>query len=92
LQDLKRGIDQHHSTVPLVSFFITVFAMMVYRWPWMLLVPLLDIGNWVLVWAPFGLVWQMCRKSTAEPPASPDGGPAEPLGNSAVSGGPPSVC
>jgi hypothetical protein len=49
---------------------------------------------WMAVFgAAFWLV-DLCRKRharTAEPGASPNGGPAEQLGNSGVGGGPPSV-
>jgi hypothetical protein len=94
----KRGIDRHHSTVPLISFFITIFAMMACAWcgapklaVWMLIVPLLDIANWSLVFAPFGLIREMCRRKVAEPAASRNGGPARRAGKSVVGGGPPSV-
>ncbi len=90
LRNQRRGIDRHHSTVPLFSFFITIVAMVFYPWPWMIVVPLLDIANWSLLWAPFGLIREMCRKRITEP-APPNGGPTEPLGNSGVGGGPPSV-
>jgi hypothetical protein len=61
----RRGIDRYHSTVPLFSFLLTVPAIVVYPWPgeaaWMLAVPLLDIGNWVLVFAPIGLIALLIR-------------------------------
>jgi hypothetical protein len=67
LRNKRRGIDRHHSTVPLFSFLITVLALMFYPRPdkavWMLAVPALDIGNWVIVWAPVGLVLLLIRGS-----------------------------
>lgn len=91
LRNKRRGIDRHHSTAPLLSFFITIVAMVVYPWPWMIVVPLLDIANWSLVWAPFGLIREMCRRKVAEPVAAPNGGPAAQPGNSGVTQGPPSA-
>ncbi len=48
----RQGIDKHHSTVPLVSLVLAILAYFI--WPletkaWMLLVPVLDIGNWLLL-------------------------------------------
>ncbi len=62
LRNKKRGIDRHHSTAPLLSLFIAIVAAMISHWPWVFVVPLLDIANWILVWAPFGLMWEMCRR------------------------------
>jgi hypothetical protein len=91
IRNKKRGIDRHHSTVPLLSFFMTIVAMVVYPWPWMIVVPLVDIANWSLVLAPFLLIREMCRKTIAEPGTAPNGRPAESPANSGASGGPPSV-
>jgi len=46
-----RGIDQYHSTVPLISLLLTgVIAHPVYpftpKW-WIGIIPLMDIGNWI---------------------------------------------
>lgn len=91
IRNKKRGIDRHHSTVPLLSFFITIVAMVVYPWRWMIVVPLVDIANWSLVLAPFLLIREICRKKVAEPGAAPNGGPVERLGSSGATEGPPSV-
>jgi hypothetical protein len=70
----KRGIDRHHSTVPLVSFLIAVLAGAFYPWAWRIVVaiPLLDIGNWVLFLAPFALIGMLLRRKTPGPAASPN--------------------
>src|SRR2546423_265373 len=47
---------------------------------------------WFLVsWAAIAIVVALMGHELAEPPASPNGGPAHRVGNSAVGGGPPSV-
>src|SRR3954454_19885828 len=73
LRNKRRGIDQYHSTVPIVSFVITAIAIVVHPRPhkaWMLAVPLLDVGNWVVVlgvlWLPVTLVRMMRNKRDAE--------------------------
>jgi len=51
----KRGINRHHSVVPLGSALFAAFALIAYSSPlryWVLLVPILDIGNWLLLWLP----------------------------------------
>ena len=54
----RRGIDRYHSTVPFFSFFLTIIALLIYPYPdkavWMLAVPILDIGNWIV---PLGVLW-----------------------------------
>jgi hypothetical protein len=91
LRNKRRGIDRHHSTVPLLSFVITIVAMTAYPWPWGFVIPLLDFANWSLLWAPFGLIREMLKKNIAEPVASPNGGQTMPPGDSGTTGGPPSV-
>ena len=72
LRNKRRGIDERHSTVPLVSFLITAIAIVFYPRPhkaWMLAVPLLDVGNWSVVlgmlWLPVILVRSMRKKQDA---------------------------
>ncbi len=91
IRNKRRGIDRHHSTVPLLSLFITALAVVVYPWPWMIAVPLLDIANWSLVWAPFGLIWELCRKRNVEPPAPPNRGPTRRPDGCGTPQGPPSA-
>jgi hypothetical protein len=57
----KQGIDKYHSTIPLISFFLVVFAGLfaanpsgalvqrIIRVAW--LIPALDIANWVVITA-----------------------------------------
>jgi hypothetical protein len=94
MRNKRRGIDRHHSTVPIFSFGVTVVAMIIYprhdRAVWMFSVPLVDIANWSLLWLPFGLIRE-CMKKGTEPGASPNGGPAKPSVDSSTSSGPPSV-
>jgi hypothetical protein len=52
----RRGIDKHHSTVPIVSLFACAIASM--AWPyahkgWLVVPAALDIGNWII---PIGLL------------------------------------
>jgi hypothetical protein len=76
----RRGIDKYHSTVPFVSFFLVVLAILLYpRMPkpiWMLTVPLLDAGNWTLVlgvlWLPVTLIRQSRTKKSHEAGAEID--------------------
>ena len=57
-----KGIDRHHSTVPVVSIiFAVALAYPLYpytpKW-WIFLIPVLDIGNWILV---IGLPWAIYK-------------------------------
>lgn len=52
MMNKRRGIDRHHSTTPIISVVSAGFAYIVYPLhpkEWIGLVPLVDIGNWVLV-------------------------------------------
>lgn len=54
----RRGIDKHHSTVPVVSFIFTgvlAYPLFPYepKW-WISIIPAFDIGNWMLI---IGLPW-----------------------------------
>lgn len=61
LRNMWRGIDQRPSTIPLVSFVITIVAGWFYHWSWMIAVPLLDVGNWTLL-LPFLVIGDTFRK------------------------------
>ncbi len=58
----RRGIDKHHSTVPLISLILT--GILAYplcpftpkEWIWV--IPALDIGNWMLL---IGLPWAIAQ-------------------------------
>jgi hypothetical protein len=76
LRNRRRGIDKHHSTVPLFSVILTVVALLLYPRPnkaWMLAVPLLDIGNWApvigLLWLPVIIIRDAKAKKSTEPGA-----------------------
>jgi hypothetical protein len=93
IRNKRRGIDRHHSTVPVVSFILVALAHLIYPRPdknWMIFIPLLDIANWSLLTLPF-VLFQEWRKKNTEPGAPPNGGPAASVDNSNVPGGPPSV-
>ena len=90
VRNSRRGIDRHHSTIPFVSFFVVILAMAVYPGRdqvWMLAVPLLDIGHWILIVSvlllPFWMIRES-RKTGAEPGAgaSTNAGPDKPPGGS----------
>ncbi len=67
----KRGIDQHHSTAPILSALLTLVAMMLCPRhdlvAWMLLVPLLDIGNWILLLSLPLLIFELIKKKPIKP-------------------------
>ena len=93
MRNKRRGIDRHHSTVPVVTFILAALAYTIFPRAdnrWMITIPLLDIANWNLLWLPFGLIREWKKKGT-EPGASPNGGPRKPLSNSGAVEGPPSV-
>jgi hypothetical protein len=80
MRNKRRGIDRHHSTVPVVSFILAALAHLIYPRAdegWMITVPLLDIGNWSLLWLPVRLIREWKKKSTGRG-AAPNGGPATP--------------
>lgn len=48
----RRGIEAHPSLTPLISLLLAATACSLYPYPprfWLLLIPLLDIGNWMLL-------------------------------------------
>lgn len=52
MRNKRKGIQTHHSTVPLVSLITAMLAWAVYPVhpkSWIGLIPTLDIGNWMLV-------------------------------------------
>lgn len=65
----KRGIDRHHSTVPIISFVLAALAYLIYPHPdkmWMISVPLLDVANWSLLLLPVVLIRESRKKRIAE--------------------------
>jgi hypothetical protein len=65
MRNKKRGIDRHHSAVPIVSLVLAALAYLIYPRPdntWMFAIPLLDIANWCLLWLPVALIRQARTK------------------------------
>ena len=55
LNNKKKGIDRHHSTVPLISLLLSAFAALIYPYDhkkWFLLIALCDLSNWSLLCLP----------------------------------------
>lgn len=51
MRNKRKGIDKHHSTVPLISLVAAGFAYIIYPLEpkgWIGLIPALDLGNWML--------------------------------------------
>ncbi len=66
----RKGIDRHHSFVPLISVFLSGFAYFVCPRSgrnWVFVVPLCDIGNWVVLWLPFWLLKEAWQKNPGGP-------------------------
>ena len=74
IRNQRRGIDRHHSTVPLLSLILTVFALLLFPHPnkaaWMLAVPLLDIAHlgllWSILWLPVLLIRDLKTKGNKD--------------------------
>jgi len=63
----RKDIDRHHSTVPLVSLILAALA--VTAWPlqgklWLLVLPALDIANWMILAMPFQLLRERRKDSS----------------------------
>ncbi|MEY4385569.1 MAG: hypothetical protein RLY20_852 [Verrucomicrobiota bacterium] len=64
LRNKRRGIDRHHSTVPLVSAIPAILAATLLPRPWgfwALLIPVLDIANLNLLFTPVYLLVYLVR-------------------------------
>src|SRR5438445_12451429 len=69
MRNKRRGIDRHHSTVPVVSFILTALAYSLYPRAdarWMITIPMLDIANWSLLWFPVALFREWKNKGTEQ--------------------------
>jgi len=81
IRNKRRGIDRHHSTVPVVSFILVAFAHLIYPKPdknWMIAIPLVDIANWSLLASPVVLpfvLFRQWRKKNTEQGAAPNAAP-----------------
>jgi hypothetical protein len=52
MRNKVKGINKHHSTAPLISLLTAGFAYLVYPLEpknWIGLIPILDLGNWILI-------------------------------------------
>jgi hypothetical protein len=84
LRNKRRGIDRHHSTVPVVSFILVAIAHLIYPKPnknWMFIIPLVDIANWSLLALPI-VLFRRSGKTNIEPGAPASGGPRRSSGDS----------
>jgi hypothetical protein len=57
----RRGIDKHHSTVPLISLLLAGLSYAIYPLTpkgWIGIIPAVDIGNWMLI---IGLPWAIAK-------------------------------
>jgi hypothetical protein len=62
IRNKRRGIDRHHSTVPALSFVLLLLAQYIYphlSTGLLLIIPMVDVGNWVLLW---GLFYHFIRQ------------------------------
>jgi hypothetical protein len=65
LRNQRKGIDKHHSMIPVVTLLLAFFAMVMFPyWPgkWTMLIPVLDIANLNLLFAPVYLIIYLLRK------------------------------
>jgi hypothetical protein len=93
IRNKRRGIDRHHSTVPVVSFILVAFAHLIYPKPdknWMIALPLVDIANWSLLALPM-VLFRRSGKNNTEPGAPASGVPRRSSGDSGAASGPQSV-
>jgi len=69
IRNKRRGIDRHHSTVPVLSFILVALAHLIYPKVdknWMIVIPLLDVANWSLLTLPL-VLFREWRKKDTEP-------------------------
>jgi hypothetical protein len=67
LRNKWKGVDKHHSVIPLISVVISGAAYALYPSSpkeWIAIIPLADIGNWMLV---IGLPWALVKTSIVSP-------------------------
>jgi hypothetical protein len=65
VRNQRRGVDRHHSTVPIITVLLAALALL--AWPfqpklWILLIPILDMAHLNLLLSPFWFVLHVCRK------------------------------
>jgi len=68
LQNKRKRIDQRHSTIPLVSFVLAAIAFEICPFTpkgWIGIIPLVDIGNWVLLRLPV-VFWKGYREKSVQ--------------------------
>lgn len=64
----RRGIDRHHSTVPLISLILAGLAFPLFPFTprvWIAIIPAVDIGNWMLlIGLPVAIIQGAFRKGS----------------------------
>ena len=59
VRNQRKGIDRHHSTIPLVTVLLAGIACPIWpygsRW-WAFAIPLADIANWLMLWLPVAVL------------------------------------
>lgn len=69
IRNRRRGIDRHHSMVPLMTVLATIGAKGVFplsNFGWVWIFPALDPSNWSLLWLPFYLILRFLRGRTTD--------------------------
>jgi hypothetical protein len=73
MRNKRKGINKHHSTVPLMSIIISIAAYALYplnHKEWIGIIPALDISNWILF---IGLPWALMKGTFKNRPGQPPG-------------------
>jgi len=68
----RKGIDKHHSTVPLVSLILAGVAFTAYPYTpkmWIGIIPLVDIANWSMLRLPVVLIKEAKEKKRSTDPS-----------------------
>lgn len=67
----RKGIDKHHSMVPLASLLTAGIAFFLYPYApriWIWIIPAVDISNWaVLIGMPWAVVKGIFKKESSNP-------------------------
>jgi hypothetical protein len=65
MRNKRRGINRHHSTIPIVSFILVALSYVIYPRPDIgsaMIIPLLDVANWRLLWLPVAMIRHAWKK------------------------------
>jgi hypothetical protein len=63
----RKGIDQHHSMVPVVSLVLGLLGLFFFPFPkgfWILIIPLADLSLWNLLFFPFFIIAYYWKKKS----------------------------